>query len=255
MSEGSHCLDAGEEVPAEDDEIDMEAESLSLIRRRIRKIENYGRMKNLKSLCLRWNLISKIENLDGLNHLRNRCDTSYLQISEIAGLESLVTLEVLDMSFNRIAKIGGLDTLVNLKALYLVHNKIRKIENLRALKKLELLELGDNHIQCIENVNGLKRLQKLFLGANQIRTIENLDELTSLTVLSLPGNAITKIEGCSLSNFTVYASPDSNTSIFDGGSAQTRLQIKTIDCIPANWIPGDPWQPLHTTSDEETVEE
>lgn len=50
-------------------QVDQDIEMLDLTRRRMKKIEGMEFMRNLKSLCMRWNLLKKVENLQALTTL------------------------------------------------------------------------------------------------------------------------------------------------------------------------------------------
>ncbi|XP_077292848.1 uncharacterized protein LOC143915901 [Arctopsyche grandis] len=190
-----------EPTPAADDEdgdeeplvLDPETLELDLNHRRMRKIQDLEPLTKLERLCLRWNLIKKIENLNTLTTLVE-LEFYDNQITCIENLDCLVNLEILDLSFNRISEIKGLDKLLGLKKLYLNSNKISNIKNIDHLTNLELLELGDNRIREIKNLDGLVNLKQLFLGKNKIEKIQNLDKLVNLDCLSLQNNRLIKIE-------------------------------------------------------------
>ncbi len=78
---------------------------LDLNHERIGRIENLDGLRCLETLCLRWNLIKRIENLDCLAETLTELDLYDNQIGEIECLGALVNLTSLDMSFNRIRKI------------------------------------------------------------------------------------------------------------------------------------------------------
>ncbi|TKR86389.1 hypothetical protein L596_010990 [Steinernema carpocapsae] len=190
---------SGFDTEPETIEVDEDVEELDFTRRRIQKIEGFEFLKKIKLLCLRWNLILKIENVSMLTTL-TELDLYDNQITVIENLDGLVNLETLDLSFNRITKLQNLGKLSKLKTAYFVHNKIEKIEGLEALENLEYLEIGDNRIRIIENLEKNGKLERLFLGANQIKKIHGVGHLQKLQVLSLPANAIEDMEG--LENLT-----------------------------------------------------
>jgi len=73
----SDCESDGEAAAAKDDEeaeelciLDPEAVDVDLNHGRIAKIENLEGLRQVETLCLRWNLIKKIENLSTLTTLR-----------------------------------------------------------------------------------------------------------------------------------------------------------------------------------------
>lgn len=94
--------------------LDRDAEDVDLNHYRIGKIEGFGVLKKVKTLCLRQNLIKCIENLEELQSLRE-LDLYDNQIRKIENLESLAELEILDISFNLLRNIEGIDKLTRLK--------------------------------------------------------------------------------------------------------------------------------------------
>uniref|UniRef100_UPI0035901D9B protein phosphatase 1 regulatory subunit 7 isoform X2 n=1 Tax=Myxine glutinosa TaxID=7769 RepID=UPI0035901D9B len=175
-------------------ELDSDAEEVDLNHCRIGKIERFETLRNVRVLCLRQNVIKKIENLESLTMLQE-LDLNDNLLTRIENLNALESLEILDLSFNSLRKIEGLERLSKLKKLFLVNNKIVKVEKLEHLQELEMLELGSNRIRVLENFEKLLRLEELFLGKNKITKLQNLDYFANLMVLSLQSNRLTKIEG------------------------------------------------------------
>lgn len=101
----------------------------------------------MQKLCLRQNLITSIEGLEGNTSLKE-LDLYDNQINKIENIPT--SLEFLDLSFNNIRTLENLSNLQNLKQLYLVSNKISSInKELDKLQNLTLLELGSNRIRVI----------------------------------------------------------------------------------------------------------
>ena len=107
-------------------------------------IEGLNRCKNLGSLNLARNRITKID--DG-------------------AFDGLVNLEELYLGLNQIKKIENLEPLVQLKQLELHHNNIKKIEGLGELTSLKQLGLDNNQIcdtaDLIYLGETLKKLEEL----------------------------------------------------------------------------------------------
>ncbi len=78
---------------------------LDLNHERIGRIENLDGLRRVETVCLRWNLIKRVENLDCLADTLTELDLYDNQIAELENLGSLVNLTSLDVSFNRIRKI------------------------------------------------------------------------------------------------------------------------------------------------------
>ena len=103
-----------EQEPAEIEEtvdmriLDPDTIDLDLNHGRIGKIENLEPLTQLETLCLRWNMIKKIENLNTLGSTLTELELYDNQITVLENLDSLVNLEILDVSHNRLRKIQGL---------------------------------------------------------------------------------------------------------------------------------------------------
>lgn len=89
--------------------------------------------KNLHSLCLHGNEISRIEGLEHLTNLRD-LNVSANSLSEIGGLQNLSSLTSLNLASNRIHNIQGLAGLNQLKSLNLAHNFISSLSGLSTLQ-------------------------------------------------------------------------------------------------------------------------
>jgi protein phosphatase 1 regulatory subunit 7 len=114
-------------------------------------------------------------------------------IKNIEGLDTLVTLQELDLYDNQIEKLENLELLVNLK----YKNTLFFKWTCFSLKYFStsfifsrILDLSFNAIKVVENLAALVQLQKLFLVQNRVSKIENLTALSSLTMLELGANNI-----------------------------------------------------------------
>ncbi|VEL29443.1 unnamed protein product, partial [Protopolystoma xenopodis] len=170
------------------DELEIEdfaAQEIDLNHCRIKSISHLELFPNVKILCLRNNIIKKIENMEPVSLTLVDLDLYDNQITKVENLDCLKELTCLDLSFNRIRIIENVAEMIKLKKLFFVNNKLRKIENLDALTSLEMLELGSNKIRVLENLGSLANLDQLFVGKNKITKLEGLDSLTNLKLLSI----------------------------------------------------------------------
>jgi Leucine-rich repeat (LRR) protein len=152
---------------------------------------------NLRSLDLSFNhIISDISPLAGLTSLIE-LNLWHNQISDISPLASLTSLIELNLGSNEIGDISLLASLTNLTLLDLGYNRIGDILPLANLTSLTSLSLSDNQISDISPLANLTSLTELALGAtleaNQISDISPLASLTSLTLLDLMYNQISDI--------------------------------------------------------------
>lgn len=137
-------------------------------------------------------------------------------LTEIDGLENLITLEGLRISECHIFEIKGLNTLTNLKILTLYANYITEIKGLDNLTNLEVLNLSNNQITEIKGLEKLIRLTSLDLSDNQITEIKGLENLTKLKYLNLSNNPIIEIKGLNnLTNLSTIIFQDVNIKFID----------------------------------------
>lgn len=158
--------------------------SLDLKHTRINTIPD-NNLKGLKELNLDYNYISTLVE----NSMKSMINITVLTISnnflkEIPmEINSLLSLQVLDLSFNTISKISNNSNLFNLKELYLNCNKLEEINsNVKYFKSLQKLRLDRNTISEIaEELYSLELLDYLDLCYNRIICLsEKLSKLKSL---------------------------------------------------------------------------
>ena len=136
------------------------------------------------------------------------------------GVESLVTLEKLELYDNHIEEVRGVDLLSNLRILdisfnsircmvplahccpmleelYMAQNKLRKIEGLDGLKNLVTLDLGANRIRVIEGLETTVNLRSLCLGKNKIEAVAGLENLLNLRQLDIQNNRLLSLYSAS----------------------------------------------------------
>ena len=112
---------------------------------------------------------------------------SISDISPLAGLTNLTTLDLWGNSISDISIVAGLN---NLTELNLALNSISDISPLAGLNQLTELNLWDNSISDISLLAGLTNLTELNLQVNSISDISPLISLTNLIELDLSVNPI-----------------------------------------------------------------
>jgi len=145
---------------------------------------------------LRTNQIQDISPLAGLTSLKS-LDLSSNQIDEISALSGLTALETLVLYNNQIVDISALSGLSSLTSLDMEHNKITDITPLAGLTNLKSLELSSNPIADTSALSTLTGLESLSLSRVGLTTIPDLINLPNLTFLDLVGNQITDMSGLS----------------------------------------------------------
>ena len=101
---------------------------------------------NLRYLYLAVNSITKIDNLNHLEHLE-WLDISRNYLNAIDNINQLYNLKFLDLSHNKIEHINGLETLTNLEYLNLSGNPLRDISGLEKLTKLKTLKINSPYFK------------------------------------------------------------------------------------------------------------
>jgi|GEM_PF-1052169 len=127
----------------------------------ITSLEDLALFPALKSLVICGNeigdlsYISRLTNLERL-HIENV--PAHLDLSVVAGLRSVVDLNLRGMHLTDISPLASMIQLANLD---LDHNNIRNISYLAALKNLRTLGLNDNPVADITPLIGLQHLTEL----------------------------------------------------------------------------------------------
>lgn len=86
------------------------------------------------------------------------------------GLESLQSLDILDLHGNQIAALTGMSRLRTLRVLNLAANSLKKLPSLDGLVALEELNAKRNRIcKIVPEVAHAKRLERLYLSNNELR--------------------------------------------------------------------------------------
>lgn len=127
-----------------------------------------GGLKNLKSLSIQSNRLTKIE-----------------------GLEELHNLEEIYMSHNAIAKIEGFEHNLKLNTIDIANNLISRIENLSHLPNLEEFWANNNQFdndcydQIEKELGTIKTLETVYLEGNPMQ-LKNRATYRNKIKLSLP---------------------------------------------------------------------
>ena len=149
----------------------------------------------LTSLCLRSNLIAKMQ---GMNHLTKLVNLELYdnKLKRLEGIDQLVNLTNLDLSYNDIRKLENLGTLTQLRTLYVARNKLKEVgSSLENLTSLTRLDLGSNRIRKIEGFETLTNLSELWLGRNKITRVCGLSTLVNLKILDIQSNRLVAMDG------------------------------------------------------------
>lgn len=116
------------------------------------------------------------------------------QIERVSHIEQLSGLRILDLSFNAIREMVPLAPyLPHLEELYMAQNKLKEIAGLEGLTQLRVLDLGANRIREIVGLSTNTKLKSLWLGKNKIESITGLEHLVNLEQLDIQNNRLTSL--------------------------------------------------------------
>jgi len=160
--------------------------------RDIRFMENMDALRFLSMELVDVANFSPIADLTGLETLT--LAGVDIDVSLLAGLDSL---ESLVLVANNISDISGLAGLVNLTSLNLSHNEIEDISVLSRLTSLERLMLENNNITDINALSGLVNLTDLRISENEIYDIQAVASLSNLETLLASSAGISDISALS----------------------------------------------------------
>ncbi len=153
------------------------------------------RLKELTELELDWSKpkildLTGLEKATGLISLRL---THAYDISDISPLAKLTNLQTLDIYDNSISALSPLANLTQLKTLTFLRGYVRDLSPLANLTQLTELTISDNSITDIRPLAGLTQLTKLSLYSNPLSDISPLANLKNVTDLRLTDNNISDI--------------------------------------------------------------
>ena len=206
----------------------------------------------LTELCLRSNLIRRLEGIELLCNLVNieLADNAIRKMGPMNLSKTCPALTNLDLSYNQIRRIENIRGLTNLTHLYVANNKLTTIgmeEGLGSLpSSLKRLDLGYNRIRHMENIP--PSLEELWLGKNKITIVKGLSHLDgSLRILDLQSNRLVSlVQGAPLEKklmeknesttaasttaaSTTAASAASTTATTEEGETKQRVTLQQQD--------------------------
>ena len=144
--------------------------------------------------------------------------------------EDVAELRQLDAKDRNITALAGIESLISLEILDIIRNQIGDISSLAGLKSLVRLEINQNIIGSLEALSDLTSLQILSAFGNQIRDISPLTDLTSLTWLELGQNLISDVNPLSgLTRMEFLSLPDNQISDISSLAGMTRIWLLDIN--------------------------
>ncbi|WML88599.1 leucine-rich repeat domain-containing protein [Thiothrix subterranea] len=158
------------------------------------------------------------------------CDGIDLSTADLSQLARLPNLRTLDLSHTKLSNISGLAGLTQLTNLNLGFNTITNISALAGMTQLQTLNLSFNTISDISALTGMNNLQALYLDANNLTTISALANKPALTKLYLDANQLTTITALASSpNLTELGLSHNQLSTITTLSGMSALQMLALD--------------------------
>lgn len=125
----------------------------------------------------------KIGNLKNLKVLLANGSYEKWPLSDLAQLETLTELEVLDVSNTQINGIESLKGMKQLKWLNISQTQIRDLTPLNDLADLKWLDLSETKVRTINPLRNLFQLNDLFFHSTEISDLTPLKDLKQLEIL------------------------------------------------------------------------
>lgn len=154
--------------------------------------DDLNNIKNLNSLKLTHNYITKIEHFDSLKNLQ-KLNLDQNLISVLENIENISDLRYLSVSNNRIHSIFIKKPLISLKYLNMSYNPIMSFNFGKMFPKLQMLEISGCYITDISCFNRFESLNKLIVSNNRLFGEASLN-LLSLKHLNVSCNNYTDLD-------------------------------------------------------------
>jgi len=135
-------------------------------------------------------LLSGLKKLGGL-YIR------YTGCSNLAGIENLKYLQILEVSGNNITDASIISNLITLHTLNVSFNPISDASFIDNMAKLTQLDFAHTNIDNISGIFNLPNLISLSIGQNNLSTLTGIENCTKLESLEASGNPITDLSDIS----------------------------------------------------------
>ena len=196
---------------------------------------SYKNFRNLTTLHLQRNNISKFPNLSGCDSLV-RLDLNGNKITRVPGsIGKYTTLKSLVLNNNKVSKVEpGIEKLKSLEELSFYNNKLPEIPPmLYTMTSLKMIDLYDNLVPSLSGeVAKWKNLEILYIAHNNLRELpEEIGQLKSLRELYIHHNAISKLPASigDLTSLNVLRMNNNLMSEWPAGVTNLK-QLTNLDC-------------------------
>ena len=118
-------------------------------------------------------------------------------LSNIAPLENLSGLRVLDLSGNSISSIIPISNIASLDELYLGHNAIVNLPSLKPMRSLRLLDLSYNVLDSVGQLSGCTSLERVNVSHNKLVSVLAIGTLENLVYFNASNNNVRDVSALS----------------------------------------------------------
>ena len=147
---------------------------------------------DLSSLDLGGTQVSDLAPLSGLTSLQS-LDLSQTQVSDLAPLSGLTSLQSLDLSQTQVSDLAPLAGLTSLQSLNLSRTQVSDLTPLAGLTSLQSFNLSQTQVSDLAPLAGLTSLQSLVLWATPVSDLAPLAGLASLQLLDIMGTPVSDL--------------------------------------------------------------
>jgi hypothetical protein len=147
-----------------------DAQELCMGGNNITNFTGVGMFLNLTYLSIRNNILSSLEGIDSLVHLRE-LTVNNNKLTSFIGLENMVNLTQLIADNNQLTSIAGVESLTNLKILSINNNKLKSLDCIHYLINLEMLFVDNNNLTNFTDIEHLHMLVVLNIRGNRIKSL------------------------------------------------------------------------------------
>lgn len=165
---------------------------LKIINNQLTRLPELSSMKNLRRIYVNGNKITSIPDLSALYQLADLAIGNN-KITTISGIETKVTLEILNVAGNEITEIPDLSTLVNLKTLSVGFNPLTIVPDLSYNINLLQLDVSNSAINSVPSLPALINLQTFICDKSNFTDLSGLNANTKLIKLSAQNCKITTL--------------------------------------------------------------
>lgn len=152
-------------------------------------VDGFGQIRRLSLQNDSINDLKELSGIETLSSLQN-LDIQAASLTETLDVPNLPALEALHLRKTQLNRLNGLEKLTKLKELEVENINLDSITNLEQLSQLQSLSLRHCKINNLSRLGNLKKLTSLGLDETDINDLTPLSGLSNLGQLSIAGTAV-----------------------------------------------------------------